>query len=99
MIIITIIVTLNVVIIPVVTVDPDSVVSTVTNRLRDGRSEFRFRAEQGFFLFSETSKPTLEPKQHLIQWIPGTVYSGAKGLGREFDHSPPSISILMVAIA
>jgi hypothetical protein len=36
------------------------------------------------------SKLILEPNQPLIQWLPGTVRPGAKGLEREVDHSPRS---------
>jgi hypothetical protein len=38
------------------------------------------------------SRPTLEPTQPIIQWLPGTLSPGVKQPRREADHSPPPIA-------
>jgi hypothetical protein len=44
----------------------------------------------GIFLFTTASRTALGPTQSPIQWVPGALSLGAKRLGREADHSPPS---------
>jgi hypothetical protein len=49
-----------------------------------------FSEGQEIFLYSRESRPTPEPTQPPIQWVPGALFLGVKRLGREADHSPPS---------
>jgi hypothetical protein len=42
------------------------------------------------FLYSIASRPSLEPNQPAIQWVPGAFSLGVKRPGRETDQSPPS---------
>jgi len=50
----------------------------------------QFSAGAGIFLFATMFRPALELTQPPIQWIPGTLSPGAKQLGHNADHSPPS---------
>jgi hypothetical protein len=54
----------------------------------DGWSPIPGRVE--IFPFSIVSKPTLEPTQSPIQWIPAVVPAEVKRQEREANHSPPS---------
>jgi hypothetical protein len=51
---------------------------------------FDSRQGQEIFISSTASISALGPSQPPIQWVPGSLSSGAKGLGREADHSPIS---------
>jgi hypothetical protein len=55
----------------------------------DDRS-FESRQGLGIFLFTTASRPTLEPTQTPIYYLPGAFSLGVKRLGREADNSPPS---------
>jgi hypothetical protein len=46
-------------------------------------------AEARDFLFSTVSRLALEPTQHPVSWVQGTLTSGLKWPGREADHTPP----------
>jgi hypothetical protein len=52
---------------------------------RAGRPGFDSRQGK-IFLFPTASRPALRP----TQWVSGEISPGAKRLGREADHSPPS---------
>jgi hypothetical protein len=41
-------------------------------------------------LFSTLSRPTLEPTESPVQWVPGVLSPGVKRPGREPDHSHPA---------
>jgi hypothetical protein len=56
-------------------------------RLRYGLDDRGFESRQGL---GTASRPTLEPTQLLIQWVPGALSLGVKRAGREADHLPPS---------
>jgi len=43
-----------------------------------------------FFLFATVSRPAPSSTQPPVHWIPGALSLGAKWLGHEADHSPPS---------
>lgn len=45
------------------------------------KSEFDSRQRQEILLFSTASIPTTRPKQDLIQWLPGALYTGVKRPG------------------
>jgi hypothetical protein len=45
----------------------------VANSLGAGQKEFDSRQGQNIFLFSVTTRQTLEPTQPPIQWMPGTL--------------------------
>jgi hypothetical protein len=53
-----------------------------------GRLRFDSRQGQEIFLYSTTSRLTLEPTQPPIQWVPGALSPGVKQPWREADHSP-----------
>jgi hypothetical protein len=53
---------------------------------------FESRQGLGIFLFTIASKPALGPTQPPIQWVPGDLSQGVKRLGREADHTSPSIA-------
>jgi hypothetical protein len=55
----------------------------------DGRG-VGFRVLAGARIFSTSSRPVLEPTQHVIQWIPVALPPGVKRQGREADYSPPT---------
>jgi hypothetical protein len=40
--------------------------------------------------FHQQSRPSVEPTQPPIQWVPGALSPGVKRPGREADRSPPS---------
>jgi hypothetical protein len=61
----------------------NSSVGIETGYGRDCRISIRGRGKN--FLFSVASKPSLEPTQSPIQWLPGV-----KRPWREADHSPPT---------
>jgi hypothetical protein len=42
------------------------------------------------FLFSTSSRPTLESTQRPIQWVSGALSPGVKRPGGEVDHSSPA---------
>jgi hypothetical protein len=42
------------------------------------------------FVFSTSSRPTVESTQLPIQWVSRALYPGVKRPGREADHSPPA---------
>jgi hypothetical protein len=44
----------------------------------------------GIFLFTTASRTALGPTQLPIQWVPGALFLGVKGAGRESHHPPPS---------
>jgi hypothetical protein len=44
----------------------------------------------GIFLFTTVSRPSMEPTQPPIRWVPGVLSLGGKRPEREADHSPPS---------
>jgi hypothetical protein len=50
---------------------------------------FVSRQEQEIFIFSPTSRPTLEPVQPPVLLVPEALSSGVKWQGREADHSSP----------
>jgi hypothetical protein len=50
----------------------------------------RFLAEESYFLYSTTSRPTPEPTQPPIQWVLGAVSPRLKWPGRVTDNLPPS---------
>jgi hypothetical protein len=57
-------------------------------RLGD-RGSIPGRGDRIFPLVS-ASRPSLGLTQHLVQWIPGRFFAGAKSRpGRDADHSPP----------
>jgi hypothetical protein len=58
-----------------------------------GLDDRKFESRQGLGIipFTPASRPVLIPIQPLIQWVPGALYLGVKRLGREIDHSPPSV--------
>jgi hypothetical protein len=60
--------------------------------VRDGRSWFDFRKWKLNFPYSTTSRQGLEPTQPRTQWVLGVIALSVKRLGREDDHSHPSIA-------
>jgi len=46
----------------------------------------------GIIIFTTVSRPSLEPTQHPIQWVPGALSLAVKRPGSEADFSPPSIA-------
>jgi hypothetical protein len=55
-----------------------------------GRSSNPGRSK--IFLFSTMSRSALGPTQPHMQWPPRALSAGVERLGREADHSPPSIA-------
>jgi len=51
---------------------------------------FESRQGLGMFLFTTSSRTTLGPTKHPIQWVPGTLPLRVKRPGLEANHSPPS---------
>jgi hypothetical protein len=52
---------------------------------------FDSRRDLGIFFYTTSSRTALRPTQPPIQWVPGALSLGVKWLGREADHSPPSV--------
>jgi hypothetical protein len=71
----------------------DSSVS-IAKGLQAGRPRFDSR-QCKIFLFSTASRPTLEPTQPPIQWVPGALSLGVKQQGHQADHLPPSSAKVM----
>jgi len=44
---------------------------------------------QGIFFFTTVSRQNLGPTEPPIQWVPGPLFLGVKGLEHEADHSLP----------
>jgi hypothetical protein len=60
--------------------------SRYSGGLPAGRPGFDSRQGQEFFLYSMASRPTLEPTQPPIQWVPEALSQGVKRPGCEADH-------------
>jgi hypothetical protein len=67
-----------------------SSVGIATSYELNGRGSIPGRGK--VFLISIASRPALESTQPPIQWVPESLSSKLKWLGREADHSPPSSS-------
>lgn len=52
------------------------------------------RRRQEIFIFSETSRLALRPKQPPMLWLSEALFLGVNRPGREADHLPSSISRL-----
>jgi hypothetical protein len=61
-------------------------------KLRAGRPEFDSWQEKEMFLLCTASRPALRPTQPRTQRVPEVLFPGGKAVGREADHSPPSIA-------
>jgi hypothetical protein len=65
--------------------------SRYSDGLGAGNSEFYSRKEQETFPFPTASRPALGLTHPPVPWVPGTLTTDVKRLGREADDSPPSI--------
>jgi hypothetical protein len=55
-----------------------------------GRPGLNSRQCLEIFIFSATYRTALGPIQPPVQWVAEALAQGAKRMGREDDHSPPS---------